>query len=653
VTVGTLSGSVTLPSRARRLLVIGAIAFVTSGAAAAHALAAGPGVQLQPVAWNLTQPLFVTSAPGGGRLFIVEQGGVIKLLEPGASAPTVFLDISANVFVDLHQGLVGLAFHPQYATNGRFFIDYNRKSDAATVIAEYRASPDNSAVAAPSETALLTIGQPLPNLTGGTLAFGPDGYLYIGVGQAGVDDDPGNTAQDLGQLLGKILRIDVDRASGPTPYASPADNPFVGPTQARYEIWAYGLRNPWRFSFDRLTGDLLAGDVGNHQREEIDRIVRGGNYGWRVREGAICSGYVPAACDAPGFIPPLVDYGHDNGRCAVVGGYVYRGTRGTLPAGSYVFGDFCSGEIFLLEGGAMRVLLTTPFVISSFGEDRDGELYVVDWLGTVYRIAPAGPPAGGLLASVLPGSRSVEAGAVASAFATMIWTGAEPATDCGIALLTPRPIAQFVYQTTDPSTNALVGTPNTPVRIDPGGRQTFLVAVTPAAPTDATDLLFGFACAGVPPPPVIPGLNTLLLSAGSGPVPDILAMAATLTHDGVVTIRRGAGGAFTVAIVNAGAAAAVTASAAAGDLPVTASICASDPGTGACVAAPAPSVTRDVGAGATSTFTVFLATSSPVAFDPAGHRVTVRFNGPDGVTRGLTSVAVRTIESILLPKMPH
>jgi len=302
----------------------------------------------------------------------------------------------------------------------------------------------------------------------------------------------------------------------------------------------------------------------------------------------------------------------------------------------------------------MRVLLTTPFVIASFGEDRDGELYVVDWLGgAVYQISPAGPPAGGLLASVLPGSRSVPAGTVATAFATMIWTGSEPATDCGIAPLTSWPIAQFVYQTTDPSTSALVGTPYTPVRIDPGGGQTFLVAVTPAAPTDASTLLFAFSCAGVPPPPVIPGLNTLLLSAGSGPVPDILAMAATLTHDGVVTIRPSVAGAFTVAIVNAGADAPITAATDVGDLPLAASICASDPGTSACLAAATASVTRDAAAGATATFTVFLTASGPVAFDPAAHRITVRFTGPDGVTRGLTSVAVRTVGSVLLPKVPQ
>ncbi len=365
------------------------------------ALAAGPApvaaseVLLTPVLSNLDIPTLVTSARDGShRLFILEQGGLIKVLPRGAAEPTVFLDLRATVMTGSHQGLVGLAFHPQYASNGRFFVDYTRAEDAVTVVAEYRVSDGDPDVADPTERVLLEIPYPLPNVTAGTLAFGPDGFLYIGVGNAGVTDDPQNTAQDLHQLAGKILRIDVDRPSGDRPYAAPPGNPFVG--AGRDEVFAYGLRNPWRFSFDRLTGELLAGDVGNLEREEVNVITRGGNYGWRVWEGTVCAAGEPGVCDAPAFLPPLVEYAHEDGRCAVVGGHAYRGRLGTLTAGSYVFGDFCSGEVFVLEAGVVRRLLATSLVISSFGEDEEGEIYVVDWLGAVYRLTAPAPSAAAL-----------------------------------------------------------------------------------------------------------------------------------------------------------------------------------------------------------------------------------------------------------------
>jgi len=635
-------------TRTRRLIALwvaaGTWLFVSDRLAIEAAQATSPEIRLQPVAWNLSNPLFVTSPPdGSGRLFIVEQGGVIKRLEAGATAPAVFLDISAKVLQGAQQGLVGLAFHPQFASNGRVFVDYTRSSDEATVVAEYRVSP-GSGVADPSETVLLVVPESLPNLAGGMLAFGRDGFLYVGVGQAGIGNDPTNTAQDLGRLLGKILRIDVDLPLVGLPYSSPPSNPFVGATPGRDEIWAYGLRNPWRFSFDRLTGDLLAGDVGNHQREEVDLITRGGNYGWRVREGLLCSGYDVSRCGAAGFTGPLVDYEHTAARCAVVGGYVYRGGRGALPTGSYVFGDFCSGEIFLLEGGIMRVLLDTPLVISSFGEDQAGELYVVDWLGAVYRLESTRAPLdSALVTSVLPGSRSVQAGSTATAFATMIWTGATPASDCGIAPLTRFPIADFLYQTTDPDTNTLVGAPNSPVPLVPGQHQTFLIAFTPSAPMDATDLLLAFFCANSAAAPVIPGLNTLLLSAASDPVADIVAVTSTTGNDGIVSLlTSGEPSAFSVAIANVGAATDITASADAGGLPVSVLVCPTEASTGTCLVPPAPAATLPIAAGATSTLTVFVASTEVVAFDPAYHRVTVRFADSIGVTRGLTSVAVRT-----------
>jgi hypothetical protein len=360
--------------------------------AAAAPARAQTSIVLDPVLGGLAAPIFVTNAgDGSGRLFVVEQGGTIRVLAGGASAPTLFLDISDRVIAGGEQGLLGLAFHPQYETNRRFFVDYTRRSDGATVIAEYHASAADPNVADRTETILLTIAQPFANHNGGMLAFGPDGFLYIGMGDGGSANDPGNRAQNVDELLGKILRIDIDRAASQTQlYSSPADNPFAGPAAGRDEIYALGLRNPWRFSFDRQTGDLVCGDVGQSAREEVDVIVRGGNYGWRKFEGTLCTGLNPPGCDSAGYTMPIAEYDHSFGRCSITGGYVYRGSLGSLPAGSYVFGDYCSGEIFLRDGGQFGVILGTGGNISSFGQDEAGELYVVLYGGSVLHIAAPG-----------------------------------------------------------------------------------------------------------------------------------------------------------------------------------------------------------------------------------------------------------------------
>jgi glucose/arabinose dehydrogenase len=345
-------------------------------------------VQLNPIVVSgLDHPLFLTHAgDGSGRLFVVEQPGGIRIVERGALVTVPFLDIADRVRFGGEQGLLGLAFHPDYRRNGRFFVNYNRRSDGATVLAEYRRG--TASVASRDERIVMIVPQPFANHNGGMLAFGPDGYLYVGRGDGGSRGDPDNRAQNPDDLLGKILRIDIDRG---TPYAIPADNPFAK-GGGRPEIFALGLRNPWRFSFDAQTGALWVADVGQYKWEEIDLVTRGGNYGWRRMEGTHC--YDPAVdCASPQLLPPLMEYTHEKGRCSITGGYVYRGKAVPHLAGMYLYGDFCSGEIFAYQGamsqgllGQPTVLFNTSFRISSFGVDEQQEVYVTDHSGGLYRL---------------------------------------------------------------------------------------------------------------------------------------------------------------------------------------------------------------------------------------------------------------------------
>jgi len=345
----------------------------------------GSPIALEPImSDSLDHPVYVTHAgDGSGRLFVVEQLGRIRIVKQGRLLDAPFLDISDRIRYGGEQGLLGLAFHPSYKVNSRFVVNYVRRSDGSTVIAEFQASsdPDRSQAV---EKQLLVVSQPYPNHKGGMVEFGPDGFLYIALGDGGSGGDPGNRGQNTNELLGKLLRIDVDHG---TPYAVPKDNPFAG-GGGRPEIFAYGLRNPWRFSFDRQTGELWAADVGQHAWEEIDVVKRGGNYGWRIMEGAHC--FLPRdGCARDGLVPPIAEYGHNKGRCSITGGYVYRGSR--LPAlrGAYLYGDFCSGEIFALKEGSQQVVLTTGLQIASFGQDQEGELYAVGHGGTIHRIVEA------------------------------------------------------------------------------------------------------------------------------------------------------------------------------------------------------------------------------------------------------------------------
>lgn len=355
-----------------------------------QSLAAQPLIPIE-IAGGLSRPVDIASAgDGSGRLFIVEQNGRIRIHHGQALLATPFLDIDARVGSGGERGLLGIAFHPDYASNGEFFLNYTNNS-FDTVIARYRVSMDANIDDPNSEEILLTIAQPFANHNGGQLAFGPDGYLYIGMGDGGGGGDPLNSGQDPLTLLGKMLRIDVDAGS---PYAIPPDNPFADTDFTLSEIWGLGLRNPFRFSFDRITGDLFIADVGQDAIEEVHlhraNTPAGENYGWRLMEGSQC--FNPALnCNDGTLTLPAFEYSHSAGRCSITGGYRYRGSQLSMLAGTYIYGDFCTGEIFGATENTnglwqQQVLLDTDLDITSFGEDDDGELYVADLGGRVFAL---------------------------------------------------------------------------------------------------------------------------------------------------------------------------------------------------------------------------------------------------------------------------
>ena len=356
------------------------------------------------------RPVLFTYLPDGSdRVVVVEQDGLAHIFEndPSITETAIYLDLSDRISRSGNEeGFLGLAFHPEYALNGQFYVYYSASNPRRSVISRFTVSPDPDRADIESETVLLKIPEPRSNHNGGSMVFGPDGYLYIGIGDGGGSGDPSQNGQDPTTLLGTIIRIDVDRTSENLEYGIPPDNPFAGsPDGERPEIWAYGLRNPWRFSFDRETGSLWVGDVGQNAWEEIDVIERGGNYGWNILEGTHC--FLPASgCDSSGTILPVAEYGHNLG-CSITGGHVYRGPD--LPAladlqGVYIYGDFCTSRIWgfrvgsngsdvgaaLTTGGQLMGGVTGR--ISSFGEDATGNIYIVTFGGQIHRIVLARQP---------------------------------------------------------------------------------------------------------------------------------------------------------------------------------------------------------------------------------------------------------------------
>ncbi len=360
---------------------------------------AGAFVSTELVVNGLQRPLYLTSPPGDDRLFVLEQRGLIRIVKDGSLLSEPFMDLSA-VATDpsgySEQGLLGLTFDHDYAANGFFYVHYT-DNDGDTVIERYKVDSGNPDIADPATAVtVVTQSQPYGNHNGGTIDFGPDGYLYFGFGDGGSGGDPGNRAQDPTTLLGKMIRIDVSSL----PYTIPPDNPYAGSTTLREEIWASGLRNPYRWSFDRDTGDLWIGDVGQQKWEEVDfqssASSGGENYGWRLMEGNHCYN-PPTDCGSDTLALPIHEYGHTGGNCSITGGHVYRGTAIPELEGHYVFGDYCSARVWALEydgQDVVQLIELTQFVngdgrvgaLTAVSEDDFGELYLIDGEGDIYRI---------------------------------------------------------------------------------------------------------------------------------------------------------------------------------------------------------------------------------------------------------------------------
>ncbi len=347
-------------------------------------------VGLEPVATGLEFPLGLTAPPGDSRLFVVLKGGTIRVIENGTLLPEPFLDLTGQVSGRAEQGLLGLAFPPDYAASGRFVVHY---TDLAgdTRVSTFQVSDDPNRADTESELLVLGAQQPGPAHNGGQIAFGPDGMLYIALGDGGSrGGDDGGRAQSLADVLGAILRVQLGSGAG---YTVPADNPFVGQDGARPEIWSYGLRNPWRFSFDRETGDLYIADVGETRQEEVNRAPaadgagRGLNFGWSLMEGDAC---LVDGCDQSGLTLPMLTYDHGQG-CSITGGYVYRGAAVPALQGQYLFADFCEGWVRGIAADDTGTPVDWPTLapgdnITSFGEDSAGELYVLTAAGGVFKI---------------------------------------------------------------------------------------------------------------------------------------------------------------------------------------------------------------------------------------------------------------------------
>lgn len=604
-------------------------------------------VDFVEIANGLFFPTFITHAGDQtNRLFIVEKAGYIRVLKDGKLLSTPFLSINTLVSSMGEQGVLGLAFHPEYKNNGRFYIVYNNLSGDLVLARYLRSSTNPDQADVGSAVILMTIPKSHTNHNGGMLAFGGDGYLYWSTGDGGGAGDPDGNGQNLDSLLGKILRLDV---SADVSYTVPPDNPYISVSDplVRKEIWAYGLRNPWRFSFDRLTYDLYIGDVGQGEREEINfqpaGSTGGENYGWNIMEGSLC--YVPSSgCNQYGKILPVAEYNHALG-CSVTGGYALRGDMYPSMQGLYIYGDFCSGKIFALDndpilGWISIQIADTSYAISTFGEDEDGRLYLADYSGgKIYEITF--PTV--LVNSILPTSRSTWVGNTVTVFNTVINAGSNTASGITLhmSVIPPAiPVGTFDYYQTNCATNVVIGPPNPVLNLPPGGVLCYLLSFTPIATFDPTTTHIYALAYNAPQTVLYPGVNTWLLRSTFAARPDIIALTTTTDFHQLSCYGANA---FAVALSNVGASATgditVSANTGSATLPVSVSIQETDPETGAIIG---DNILQSMEAGANRTVAVFVIFNGCINFDPSDHRIFIELRDAENKIVGSTSTAVST-----------
>ena len=626
-----------------------------------------PALQVTEVVGGLSQPTAMAFI-GPGDILVLQKGdGRVRRVINGVLQPGQVLDVAVDSSSE--RGLLGIAIHPDFPTSPFVYLYYTESSTGSDTSSSpaplgnrvYRYTWNGSTLVGPQLILDLPV-TPGPNHNGGTMTFGPDGKLYVVIGELNrngqLQNFSGAAAPDD---TGVIFRINDDGSA-------PSDNPFFNQGGNLAKYFAYGIRNSFGLAFDSVTGKLWDTENGPASYDEINLVEPGFNSGWMRIMG-------PSSRDAQGtsdlviftgshYADPKFSWFSTVAPTAIV--FTNAANLGVDYQNNVFVGDINNGNLYRFRLNPTRdgLIFTNPslgdlvadsnaelqeliwgtgFVgITDLKIGPDGLLYVLSFsLGKIFVISPF---PSSLASAILPSSRSVQVGTTATAFATIINAGSVTGTLCGLSLLTSLP-ATFSYQTTNPATNQVTGSPNTPLNIAAGAAQSYVFALTPSAPIPPTDVRFSFDCTNTSPASIIPGIDTLLFSASNTPVPDIVALTATTTNDGIVNIPGTNGtGAFAVATVNLGVSANITASADTGgaSIPVNLFICETNPGTGACLASPAISVTTTINANATPTFGIFVQGSGNVPFDPAANRIFVRFKDSGDVTRGSTSVAART-----------
>ena len=626
-----------------------------------------PALQVTEVVGGLSQPTAMAFIGPGDILVLQKSDGRVRRVINGMLQPGQVLDVAVDSASE--RGLLGIAIHPNFPTSPFVYLYYTESSTGSDTSGSpaplgnrvYRYTWNGSTLVGRQLILDLPV-TPGPNHNGGAMTFGPDGKLYVVIGELNrngqLQNFSGAAAPDD---TGVIFRINDDGSA-------PSDNPFFNQGGNLAKYFAYGIRNSFGLAFDSVTGKLWDTENGPANYDEINLVEPGFNSGWMRIMG-------PSSRDAQGtsdlvvfsgshYADPKFSWFSTVGPTGII--FMNGASLGVDYQNNAFVGDINNGNLYRFRLNPTRdgfvftnpnlgdlvadnntelqeLILGTGFSgITDLKIGPDGLLYVLSFsLGKIFVISRI-PPS--LVAAVLPSSRSVQVGTTATAFATIINAGSVTATACRISLLTSLP-ATFSYQTTNPATNQVIGAPNTPVNITAGAAQSYVFALTPSAPIAPTDVQLSFDCTNTDPAPINTGLNTLLLSASTTPVPDIVALAVTPTNDGIVNILATNGtGALAVATVNVGATGTITASADTGSatLPVNISLCQTNPATGQCISAIGSSVTTTINANATPTFGIFIQGSGNVPFDPAANRIFVRFKDGGDVTRGSTSVAART-----------